>query len=103
MTKKTHSMREYVEINMIKHQWQNNQGLLPPKPPPPPPSAVVDLRGRRGRVPPSRQNFSHAVFGRNLGKIGQIVGWRPPLGCRTPFWEILDPPLIWQILSHLAL
>ena len=38
------------------------------------------------RIPTSVADF-HAVFGRNSGKIGQIVGWR------TPLWKILDTPL----------
>ena len=29
-----------------------------------------------------------------LGKISQIIGWRPLLGLPHPVWEILDPPLL---------
>ena len=49
--------------------------------------------GRKGRAPPPLdQNFF--IFMQFSGKIGQIIGWRPPWGWRTLLWEILDPPLI---------
>ena len=40
---------------------------------------VADLRGRKGRAPPplAKNVF---IFMHFLGKIGQIIGWRPPLG-----------------------
>ena len=51
---------------------------------------MAALRGVPKDAAPPRPKFLHfhAVFGRNSVKIGQIVGWR------TPFWEILDPPLL---------
>ena len=51
--------------------------------------------GRRdARPPPLGQIFF--IFMQFLGKIGQIVCWRPPLwGWRPPVWEILDPPLLY--------
>ena len=40
--------------------------------------AVVDLRGARGTpAPPLTQNFF--IFMQFSGKIGQIIGWYPPL------------------------
>ena len=46
-----------------------------------------------GRAPPPRaQNFF--IFMQFSGKIGQIIGWRLPLGSWRPsLGEILDPPL----------
>ena len=39
--------------------------------------------GRQGRAPPPLgQNFF--IFMQFLRKIGQIVGWRPPLGIGAP-------------------
>ena len=46
---------------------------------------VADLRGRaRGTCtpPPLAQNFF--IFMQFSGKIGQIIGWRPPLGLAPP-------------------
>ena len=47
-------------------------------------NTVADLRGREGRVPsPLAQNFF--IFMQFSGKIGQIIGWRPPsLGLAPP-------------------
>ena len=43
---------------------------------------VADLRGGAGDAPPV-QNFF--IFMQFLGKIGQIIGWRPlPLGLAPP-------------------
>ena len=42
-------------------------------------------------VPPG-QNFF--IFVQYLGKIGQIIGWRPPQWLVHPLWEILDPLLL---------
>ena len=54
---------------------------------------MADLRGRRGRAPPPRaQNFF--IFMQFSGKIGQIIGWRPPSGVGAPSSGILDPPLV---------
>ena len=50
--------------------------------------------GARDATPPPRaQNFF--IFMQFSGKIGQIIGWRPPpSGVGAPsLWEILDPPL----------
>ena len=41
---------------------------------------------------PPAQNFF--IFMQFSGKIGQIIGLHPLQGCRTPLWEILDPPLV---------
>ena len=38
--------------------------------------------GREGCAPPLVQNFF--IFMQFLGKIGQILGWRPPLGLVPP-------------------
>ena len=38
--------------------------------------------GREGRAPPLDQNFF--IFMQVLGKIGQIIGWRPPFGVSAP-------------------
>ena len=54
--------------------------------------AVLDLRRVQGRrAPPWGQNFF--IFMQFSGKIGQIIGRRPPQGLAHPFREILDPPL----------
>ena len=42
--------------------------------------AVADLRGREGR-PPAQKFF---IFMQFSGKIGQIIGWHPPLGLAPP-------------------
>ena len=52
---------------------------------------MADLRGT---PTPLDQNFF--IFVQFLGKICQIIGWRPLRGWRTP-WEILDPPLLYQM------
>ena len=50
--------------------------------------------GAQGRAPPPLGQIFF-IFMQFLGKIGQIVCWRPPLwGWRPPVWEILDPPLL---------
>ena len=55
---------------------------------------VADLRGG-ARDAPLAQNFF--IFMQFSGKIGQIIGWRPPLWAWRPLlWEILDPPL-WNV------
>ena len=38
--------------------------------------------GCKGRAPPVAQNFF--IFMQFSGKIGQIIGWRPPLGLAPP-------------------
>ena len=43
---------------------------------------VADLRGHEGRAPPLPQNFF--IFMQFSGKIGQIIGWRSPLGLAPP-------------------
>ena len=44
---------------------------------------MADLRGARGtRAPPLAQNFF--IFMQFSGKIGQIIGWRPPFGVSAP-------------------
>ena len=51
---------------------------------------------RKGRAPlPPRPNFFHfhAVFGKNWANSMLAP---PPLGWRTPLWEILDPPLVFN-------
>ena len=55
--------------------------------------------GREGRAPPLAQNFF--IFMQFSGKIGQIIGWRPPFGISAPssgkswirHWE--GPPWLW--------
>ena len=58
------------------------------------PLTVADLRGgARDARPPSRPNcfHFHAVFGKNWAN--SMLAPPPLWGWRTPFWEILDPPL----------
>ena len=44
---------------------------------------VADLRGHEGRTPlPLGQNFF--IFMQFSGKIGQIIGWHPPIGTSAP-------------------
>ena len=45
------------------------------------PFAVADLGGE-GRAPPLAQNVF--IFMQFSGKIGQIIGWRPPFGVSAP-------------------
>ena len=49
-------------------------------------------KGAQGSRPPPLGQFFF-IFMHFSRKIGQIVGWRPPLGLADPLWEILDPPL----------
>ena len=53
-------------------------------------NAVADLKGVR-ETPHLAQNIF--IFMKFSGKIGQIVGWRPPSGVSATVWEMLDPPL----------
>ena len=53
---------------------------------------VVDLGVCEGRDPSRSLNFF--IFMQCLGKIGQIVCWRPCLRGCSPLWVILDPPLL---------
>ena len=60
---------------------------------PPSPCIGGSRGGAQGRAPPPLGQIFF-IFMQFLGKIGQIVCWRPPLwGWRPPVWEILDPPL----------
>ena len=58
---------------------------------------MADLRGREGRTPPRASNFFqfHAVF----WKFWQNRVFTPPLeGSRARLGEIMDPPLMWDLI-----
>ena len=50
-------------------------------------------------APPNGLTFSqfHAVF---FGKVGKVICWRPPEGCRPLLRGILDPPLVDVLPFH---
>ena len=58
----------------------------------------VTSGGSKGGVRPLRPPAQHFfIFMQFLGKIGQIIGWRPPpsvWGWRPLLWGILDLPLV---------
>ena len=69
----------FLPLDSSRDTWD---GSIPPPPNRTESGAVADLRGARPPRPPMAQNFF--IFMQFSGKIGQIIGWRPPLGLAPP-------------------